>query len=273
MQVWRGVACGVSTVVGLMALAPVAWADGSGVDGHTSCADASCEVTARAPGHVPAVPDAPLAESGAVNEASAPVCAVPDVEFAQSGQEGPHEIPPGMARCQGTASTGSEPVLDPVALAEQARAMMRLPEPDIGTAPTPGKPRFVNIPAWMWVSEEDWEPVSATASVSAGSVTVVASPERVVWDTGDGHEVVCTGPGTVFSRATAGEGGSPDCGHIYTALPVGGAGAAVDLTAVWEWGVSWSSSDGQGGDLEELTTTSTVAVPVSEIHSVVTHIR
>ncbi|WP_160050072.1 hypothetical protein [Nocardiopsis sp. FR4] len=178
-----------------------------------------------------------------------------------------------MARCEGAGSTGGEPVFDPVALAEQARAMMRLPEPDIGTAPTPDKPRFVNIPAWMWVAEADWGPVSATASVSAGSVTVVASPERVVWDTGDGHEVVCTGPGTVFSRAVFREEGSPDCGHTYTVLPPGGAGAAVDLTAVWEWGVSWSASDGQGGDLEQLTTASTVAVPVSEIHSVVTQVR
>lgn len=270
---WRGFVCGVCAGVAMVALIPAARADTTGFDGHTSCANASCEVTARAPGHAPAVPDTPLAESGAVNEASAPTCAMPDVEFAQSGQEGPHEMPPGTARCEGAGSTGSEPALNPVALAEQARAMMRLPEPEIGTAPTPDKPRFVNIPAWMWISEEDWEPVSATASVSAGSVTVIASPKRVVWDTGDGHEVVCTGPGTVFSRAVFREEGSPDCGHTYTTLPAGGAGAAVDLTAAWEWEVSWSSSDGRGGDLEQLTTTSTIAVPVSEIHSVVTHIR
>ncbi|WP_304455576.1 hypothetical protein [Nocardiopsis sp. YSL2] len=183
-------------------------------------------------------------------------------------------MPLGMAECEATASgTGAVEGFDPAVLAEQARAVMSVPEPAIGTAPPLGKPRFVNMPSWMWVAEQDWEPVTATASVSAGSVTVVAVPERVVWDTGDGHEVVCTGPGTVFSSDVYREEGSPDCGHTYTALPSGGAGARVGLVAVWEWGVSWSTTDGQGGVLEDLTTTSTVSVPVSEIHSVVTDIR
>ncbi len=150
---------------------------------------------------------------------------------------------------------------------------MRLPAPRIGTAPAVGKPRFVNMPSWMWVNAADWDSVTATASVTAGSVTVVATPRRVVWDTGDGHEVVCEGPGTVFSPAVYRKEGSPDCGHTYTALPEGGAGATVEVTALWEWGVSWSATDGQAGDLADLSTSSNVAVPVSEIHSVVTHNR
>ncbi|MEV2279417.1 hypothetical protein AB0I72_27955 [Nocardiopsis sp. NPDC049922] len=187
--------------------------------------------------------------------------------FAQSREEGP------LGRCAGLVNRTSGPEFDPAALAEQARSRMRLPEPAIGTAPPLGRPRFVNLPSWMWVDEQDWEPVSATASVSAGSVTVVASPRRVVWDTGDGHEVVCEAPGTVFSPDVYREEGSPDCGHTYTTLPPGGAGATVDLVAVWEWAVSWSASDGRGGELADLTTASTVAVPVSEIHAVVTDIR
>lgn len=158
-------------------------------------------------------------------------------------------------------------------LAEQARAEMDLPDPTIGTAPPLEEPRFVNMPSWMWIDSDDWEPVSATASVSAGSVTVVATPKRVVWDTGDGHRVECESAGTVFSPEVYREEGSPDCGHTYTALPAGGAGAEVDLTAVWEWQVAWSTSDGDGGDLADLTTSSTVSVPVSEIHSVITHTR
>lgn len=142
---------------------------------------------------------------------------------------------------------------------------MILPVPEIGTAPPLGKPRFVNMPSWMWIDSDDWEPVSATASVSAGSVTVVATPERVVWETGDGHQVVCDSAGTVFPR----EEGS--CGHTYTSLPPGGAGAEVDLVAVWEWSVAWSTSTGGSGVLEGLSTSATAAVPVSEIHSVVTH--
>ncbi|MBB5492216.1 hypothetical protein [Nocardiopsis metallicus] len=162
-------------------------------------------------------------------------------------------------------------MVDPAMLAERARASMTLPLPEIGTAPPLGKPRFVNMPSWMWIDADGWEPVSATASVGAGSVTVVATPERVVWETGDGHQVVCDSAGTVFSRAVFREEGSPDCGHTYTSLPPGGAGVEVDLVAVWEWSVSWSTSTGTGGELEDMSTSATEAVPVSEIHSVVTH--
>jgi hypothetical protein len=202
---------------------------------------------------------------------------LPDVEFTQSGMEGPVQVPLGRAWCLTSASSVSQGsdaqvVIDPAVLAEQARASMTLPLPEIGTAPPLGKPRFVNMPSWMWIGADGWEPVSATASVGAGSVTVVASPERVVWETGDGHQVVCDSAGTVYSPAVFREEGSPDCGHTYTSLPPGGAGAEVDLVAVWEWSVSWSTSTGDGGELEGLSTSTTEAVPVSEIHSVVTGI-
>jgi hypothetical protein len=260
------------TIAAIIVLPHQVAADGFFAD--SACANGACEVTAHTPARGPAASDIRTGDgSSDANRESGPACVIPDVEFAQSGAEGPHQMPPGLAECETTASGTSPEAFDPAALAEQARAVMRLPEPDIGTAPALGEPRFVNLPSWMWVEEQDWGPVSATASVSAGSVTVTATPERVVWDTGDGHEVVCTGPGTVFSEAVFREQGSPDCGHTYTALPPGGAGATVDLVAEWEWEVSWSTSDGRGGDLEGLTTTSTVAVPVSEIHHVVTHIR
>ena len=200
---------------------------------------------------------------------------MPDTEFLRSGKEGPAQIPAGRARCSATAFSAPEgenspEAIDPVVLAEQARASMTLPLPEIGTAPPLGKPRFVNMPSWMWINSGSWEPVPATASVGAGSVTVVATPERVVWETGDGHQVVCESAGTVFSPAVSREEGSPDCGHTYTSLPPGGAGVEVDLVAVWEWSVSWSTSAGEGGELEELSTSATEAVAVSEIHSVVT---
>ncbi len=242
---------------------------------NLECSGSTCEVGARSGGTTSGSPgsgaDGGTAGSGS-SSAGSP-CLMPDVEFAQPGVQGPLEVPPSMAQCEAVASsTRAAQAVDPAVLAEQARAVMQLPQPDIGVIPAPDKMRFVNLAQWMWISEEDWEPVSATASVSTGSVTVVATPERVVWDTGDGHEVVCTGPGTVFSVA-AHRAGLSDCEHAYTALPPGGAGMTFDLTANWEWGVSWSTSNGRGGELDPLTTMYTVAVPVSELHSVVTDVR
>lgn len=242
----------------------------------TECSGGECRVAAGSSSSSPGSAGREVSESrGGGQVEDKPPCVFTSAEFLESGQEGPLPLPPGVARCEETVTSGGTPEVrfDPMVLAEQARAVMRLPEPVIGTAPELDKPRFVNLASWMWIAEGDWEPVTVTASVSAGAVTVVATPQRVVWDTGDGGQVVCTGPGTPFSRAAASENGSPDCGHTYTALPPGGAGAKVDLIAVWEWGISWSTTDGRGGELEDLTTSSSVAVAVSEIHSVVTHVR
>lgn len=282
-RLWSGVLISAVVVACSAVPASVAWANSPGFDESFSCSGVTCEVVVRSSGSVPAVTGAttsPQSHQGGHGEgrATATSCELPDVEFSQSGMEGPVQMPLGQARCSTSASSASQGpdaqvVIDPAVLAEQARASMTLPLPGIGTAPPLGKPRFVNMPSWMWIDADGWEPVSATASVGAGSVTVVASPERVVWETGDGQQVVCEGSGTVYSPAVFREEGSPDCGHTYTSLPPGGAGAEVDLVAVWEWSVSWSTSTGGGGELEGLSTSATEPVAVSEIHSVVTHTR
>ena len=240
------------------------------------CSERGCTVGAHSSREESMAVDAPLspAAPGTTEGGGRPVPSC--VEPARPGERRIMQALLGGPECEaGTFPTSGEEigqnVVAPVVLAEQARAAMVLPDPRIGTAPPLDTPRFVNMASWMWVDAADWEPVSATASVSAGSVTVVATPERVLWDTGDGHQVVCEGPGAEYSPAVYREEGSPDCGHTYTTLPPGGAGADVELSAVWEWAVSWSTSTGDGGVLEDLATSSMVAVPVSEIHSVVTH--
>lgn len=279
-RLWNGALISAVAVTCSVVPVSVAWADSPGFDESFSCSGASCEVVARSSGSGPAVtgaapPSTPQQGGRGEGRDTSSSCVMPDTEFLRSGKEGPAQVPAGRARCSATAFSAPEgedspEVVDPVVLAEQARASMTLPLPEIGTAPPLGKPRFVNMPSWMWINSGGWEPVSATASVGAGSVTVVATPERVVWETGDGHQVVCESAGTVFSPAVSREKGSPDCGHTYTSLPPGGAGAEVDLVAVWEWSVSWSTSTGGGGELEELSTSATEAVAVSEIHSVIT---
>ena len=254
---------------------------------NTECSNGECQVEAATPEQLqsPEQPRGPAQgpasegnpESGSTEEDEGPSCVYDDAEFRSSGKEGPLAAPPGVASCD-TSGTGrsqqeDEPPFEPAALAEQARAMMSPPEPEIGTAPPLGKPRFVNMPAWMWVDGASWDPVTATASVSAGSVNVTATPARVVWSTGDGNEVVCQGPGTVYTPHLHEDGASPDCGHTYTTLPPEGAETGMELTADWEWQVAWSTSDGRSGELEALTTTSTVPIAVSEIHSVITRIR
>ncbi|WP_152476781.1 hypothetical protein [Nocardiopsis salina] len=265
---------------------------------HTECSNGECHVEAATPEQLRSSEQAPeplqgpspeggqgntgpgSGNGGDAEGGTSASCVYDDAEFRSSGQEGPLPASPGSASCdsaapdrgQGTQQEAEE-AFQPEALAEQARAAMSPPAPEIGAAPPVDRPRFVHMPAWMWIDDASWEPVTATASVSAGSVTVTASPDQVVWDTGDGNEVVCKGPGTVYSPQQDEDEVSPDCGHTYTALPSAGVEGETDLTATWEWQVSWSTTDGEGGDLESLTTTSSVPISVSEIHSVITRIR
>ena len=75
------------------------------------------------------------------------------------------------------------------------------PAPEIRLNPPAGEEQVVNVPTWMWLDRSAWQPVSATASAGAVTVTATASPRSVRWDMGNGDVVVCDGPGTPYDPA------------------------------------------------------------------------
>ena len=82
---------------------------------------------------------------------------------------------------------------------------------------------------------------------------------------GDGTTVSCDGAGTTYNpRVHDPDAESPDCGHTYTAT------GEREVTADLSWEVEWSTTDGDGGDLPALTTTSSEQVRVIESSGVVT---
>ena len=99
---------------------------------------------------------------------------------------------------------------------------------------------------------------------------VTATPREVVWDMGDGTAVRCGGPGTPFNSGVhvAGEE-SPDCGHTYRASSKRRGGSDT-VTARWDWSVAWSSTSGEGEEMDPLETSSSVQARVVEVHSLVT---
>ena len=133
--------------------------------------------------------------------------------------------------------------------------------------PADGK-LFARIPTWLWVDETWWKPYSATASVGGVSATVVATPVRATWSTGDGERVVCDGPGVAWRR------GLPEsasrCTHEYTRSSAARPGGTFDLAVSVGFEVTWSSSTGAGGRLLPLTRTATRPVQVGEIQAVIT---
>lgn len=88
-------------------------------------------------------------------------------------------------------------VLD--ALARSARASIVVPALAPASAPDGfDTPYLVNLPVWLWVDDDQWQPLSATAAiVELGvSVTVVAEPATTRWDAGNGTSPIECSQGT-----------------------------------------------------------------------------
>ena len=182
-------------------------------------------------------------------------------EYACSGVTG---VGGGLRWVADTART-AVPV-DPAALARLA--VSRLDLPPLAIAMSPTGPQLVAVPTWWWIDPASWHPRSATAQVPGVAVTAVARPARVVWSTGDGSTVTCTGPGTAWPPGTDPAAASPTCGHIYRRSSAGRPGGTFTVTATVSWDVAWAGG-GQGGTAPDLSTQSTVAVTVTEMQAVV----
>lgn len=154
-------------------------------------------------------------------------------------------------------------------LTRRAWDRLGLPVPEVGMSP-PGR-QYTQVPTWLWV-ESDWRSRSASASAGSVTSTVTAEPSRVVWDMGNGDEVVCDGPGTRWVAGRHdGEAPSPDCGYTFRHSSAGRPGDVYRVTVTVVWDVRWAVAGAAGGGrLGEATSTETVEVEVGEIQTVIT---
>lgn len=133
---------------------------------------------------------------------------------------------------------------DPLALARQAIAAMRLTSIDIGLAPKPSSnaAALIGLPIWMWVDhprDNTWGPITRSASDRGLTVTATASVDQVKWTMGDGSTVSC-GAGTP-RPAGGGSAPSPTCGHSYSKSIAANGGDPYAITATSHWTVRWSA--------------------------------
>lgn len=158
-------------------------------------------------------------------------------------------------------------VVDPAALAEEARSRTVVPLPGVNLNPGAGQDQVVNLETWMWV--DSWEPVSATAAAGPVTVTVTATPVRVEWSMGNGDVVVCSGPGTRYDPARAPDAQATECSYTYRSSSAGAPGSDFTITATSVWQVTWSATGvAAGGEFGLLRRTNSVNVRVSEIQAV-----
>jgi hypothetical protein len=160
------------------------------------------------------------------------------------------------------------PLAQPIALAQQALATMHLPAPRLGMSP-PSTAEVVNFQDWLWVDSAMWRPLSATASVGAVAATATATPDRVVYDMGDGGQVVCTGPGTPYNLAVSPDAQSTGCSYRYANSSAGQQSNRYTATATIYWHVTWTAVGAPGGgDLGEIPgDTASTQVEVDEVQA------
>jgi hypothetical protein len=157
------------------------------------------------------------------------------------------------------------PAPTPAQLAEQALASFVFPRPHPQTAPP--SESFVNVPTWLWVSQSDWRPLSATASVGGVSATVTAEPVAMRWEMGNGDTVTCSGPGLPYDESYEQAHSPGICAYTYDWR----AGQSYVVSVRILYHAYWSSTTGQGGDFGTIPGPATAMdMPIHELIAVFT---
>jgi hypothetical protein len=157
--------------------------------------------------------------------------------------------------------------VDPAALAQQALQLTAIPTMQIDMNPPPERGEVTNFESWLWVTGP-WEPVNAQATAGPVTVTTTATPDRVVWNTGDGHKVVCSGPGTPYDPSKPPAPQHSDCTYTWPASSARQPGGTYTVTATVEWHATWTATEmGAGGDLGLVNRSSSLSVRVTEIQA------
>lgn len=158
------------------------------------------------------------------------------------------------------------PPVDPRVLRDEAIEHLALPRPS--TAMNPAGDQVVHVSSWLWIDDAVWRTHSRSASAGGVTTTVTATPQRVVWDLGNGDTVVCDGPGTPYDATQPASDQSTDCSYTYAHSSAGRPDDAYQVTATIEWAVDWSVAGASGGGpLPALFTTSPVSVRVGEMQA------
>lgn len=146
---------------------------------------------------------------------------------------------------------------------EKAKAKIKLPKPDIGSAPCTGAgcKGTVGVPTWFWLDGDEWKTRTDSASAGGHTVRVTAKPSKVKWSLGDGQSVTCTGPGKKYEESM-GWATSPDCGLENGYKKAG----SYNVTAAITYDVTVT---GAMDDSETVTRSSSEPITVREIQTVI----
>ncbi len=172
---------------------------------------------------------------------------------------------------QYTPGDPANPGPDLEALARRAFDEVAFVFPQPVSSPAIDGEQITGLPTWLWIDPGGWRDLTARADLAGFWVEVTAKPQRVVWDLGDGGEVVCNGPGTPYDPSVADDAQSTDCEHIYQFVSAGEPGGRYAASATLEWSITWRASTGATGVLADASRTTTFGMTVTELQAVVTY--
>jgi len=157
--------------------------------------------------------------------------------------------------------------VDPYELAVDALASVRIDSPAIQTSPSGSERLYVQVPTWLWLEQDWWQSYDATARAGRVWSTVRANPIATTWSMGDGHDVLCRGPGTEWREGLAED--ASNCAHTYRKSSAGSPGGTFHLEATVTLEVTWlSNAPGSSGTLPAISRTSSRDVEVGEIQAI-----
>lgn len=124
-------------------------------------------------------------------------------------------------------------------------------DPTIRTSPPETAEQLVGVATWLWL-DDPWAPRSAQATLGGVTATVTATAVDVTWDPGDGSPtIVCADAGTAFDPSAPGRVSS--CTHTYLRRSTGSnEPGAFPVSATVRYDVTWTATNGDGGDLDPL---------------------
>jgi len=165
-------------------------------------------------------------------------------------------------------NVGAPPPLQPSAanLAQVALGRLAVPLPVVQTWPPGGGTSLVNVPVWLHVG--NWSRLTASATAGGLTATITAEPVRAVWDMGE-DSVECDSAGTSFDANVPVDAQNTSCSYTYRHSSGTQNDGTYHATGTLVWHLRWNATNGQGGDLGEISRTSAFTLRVEESQALV----
>jgi hypothetical protein len=165
-------------------------------------------------------------------------------------------------------NVGAPPPLQPTAanLAQVALGRLSVPLPALQTWPPNGGTSLVNVPVWLHVG--NWTQLTASASAGGLTATITAEPVRATWDMGE-DSVECDSAGSSFDPTVPADAQDTSCSYTYRHSSGTRNDWTYHATGTLVWHLRWNATNGQGGDLGEISRTSAFTIRVEESQALV----